>query len=185
MLDQTLKGASFHEGHPLENDYEVCQFVNCNFTDVDLSNVNFLECEFDNCIFSSTKLINTAFKDVRFIECKLLGIDFGDVNPFLLKLSFDSCQLSLSSFYKLKLKGTNFSNSNLDDADFSETDLTKANFSGTSLKNTIFDRTNLIEADFRTAENYTIDPENNRLKKAKFSADGLRGLLVKYGIVVK
>ena len=36
--------------------------------------------------------------------------------------------------------------------------------------------------DFRTAVNYSIDPEKNKIKKAWFSAAGIAGLLDKYDI---
>jgi hypothetical protein len=44
---------------------------------------------------------------------------------------------------------------------------------------------NLKKADLRTAYNYHIDPESNKLKKAKFSLQGLPGLLDKYGIDIE
>ena len=47
-----------------------------------------------------------------------------------------------------------------------------------------FEKTNLEKADFRTAINFTIDPEKNRLKKARFSSAGLPGLLYKYDIEI-
>jgi len=50
--------------------------------------------------------------------------------------------------------------------------------------NATFDKTMLEKADFRTAYNYSIDPDNNRIKKAKFSQSGLGGLLHKYDIVI-
>ena len=42
----------------------------------------------------------------------------------------------------------------------------------------------LEKADFRTAFNYSIDPENNRMKKAKFSPPEVVGLLNKYDIEI-
>ena len=39
-------------------------------------------------------------------------------------------------------------------------------------------------ADFTTAHNYSIDPEINKIKKAKFSLSQLPGLLDKYDIVI-
>jgi fluoroquinolone resistance protein len=41
------------------------------------------------------------------------------------------------------------------------------------------------KADFRTAYNYHLDPESNRLKGAKFSFHGLPGLLGKYGLEIE
>jgi len=36
--------------------------------------------------------------------------------------------------------------------------------------------------DFRTSFNYSIDPEKNRIRKARFSLIGIAGLLNKYDI---
>jgi fluoroquinolone resistance protein len=48
----------------------------------------------------------------------------------------------------------------------------------------VFDRTNLEKADFRSAGNYSIDPTTNKIKKARFSLDGVAGLLDKYDIEI-
>ena len=84
----------------------------------------------------------------------------------------------------MKLKGINFKNCQLHEVDFTETDLTQASFQESDLTNTLFDHSNLENADFRLASNYTIDPDNNKIKKAKFLISGIPGLLVKYGIEI-
>ena len=66
--------------------------------------------------------------------------------------------------------------------DFAETDLTSAVFDNSNLSQAIFDNTIIEKADFRTAYSYSIDPEINRIKKAKFSIAGISGLLDKYDI---
>ena len=139
---------------------------------------------FRSLYFSQTKWINTAIQSCEFIDCKLLGIDFTSVNTFLLSLSFHKCQLSLSNFYKLKLKGTDFVNCQLDEVDFTEADLSQANFERSTLRDAIFEYSNLTESDFRLATNFSIDPESNRIKKAKFSKDSLAGLLRKYQLKI-
>jgi hypothetical protein len=48
-----------------------------------------------------------------------------------------------------------------------------------------FERTVLEKVDFRTSYNYSIDPELNRIKNAKFSIVGIIGLLDKYDIEVE
>ncbi|WP_086936325.1 pentapeptide repeat-containing protein [Chamaesiphon minutus] len=55
-------------------------------------------------------------------------------------------------------------------------------FENCDLTDAIFQYTILEKADFRTAYNYSIDPELNRIKKAKFSRSGIAGLLDKYDI---
>jgi len=47
-----------------------------------------------------------------------------------------------------------------------------------------FENTILEKADFRTSFNYSIDPEKNRIRKARFSLAGISGLLDKYDIEI-
>jgi hypothetical protein len=49
----------------------------------------------------------------------------------------------------------------------------------------VFHHTTLEHVDFRTSYNYSINPENNRIKKAKFSIWGVSGLLYKYDIEIE
>jgi fluoroquinolone resistance protein len=64
-------------------------------------------------------------------------------------------------------------------------DLTSAVFDNCNLTQAVFDHTILEKADFRTSYNYSIDPEINRIKKAKFSILGVLGLLDKYDIDIE
>jgi hypothetical protein len=41
------------------------------------------------------------------------------------------------------------------------------------------------KTDFTSAVNYSIDPEINKLAKAKFSLNGIKGLLEKYNIDIE
>jgi uncharacterized protein YjbI with pentapeptide repeats len=66
-----------------------------------------------------------------------------------------------------------------------QTDFTNASFSECDLRNAIFENTILEKADFRSAINYTLDPEQNRIKGAKFSLQGLPGLLDRYKISIE
>jgi len=102
-----------------------------------------------------------------------------------MSLRYENCLMNLTSFYKLKLKGIRFRNCNLQEADFTETDLTLSIFDGCDLERAIFEHTLLEKADFRSSYHYSIDPTVNRIKKAKFSRDGLAGLLDKYDIVIE
>lgn len=65
-----------------------------------------------------------------------------------------------------------------------ETDLTQSQFILCDLNQAVFERTNLEKVDFRSGFNFNIDPEANNIKQAKFSSQGLTGLLMKYNIVV-
>ena len=114
----------------------------------------------------------------------MLGLHFEDCNPFLLSLYVVNCSIKLSSFCKMNLKKMQWASSALHELDFSETDLASAVFKGCDLQRSIFSGTNLEKADLSTSYNYSIDPERNRLKKAKFSLAGLVGLLDKYDIQI-
>jgi fluoroquinolone resistance protein len=169
----------------VKGEYENCTFMNCNFSDADLSGCVFIDCTFSGCNLSLVKLNNTAFRDVVFSDCKMLGLQFGSCNEFSVVFTFDNCILNHSSFYKMKIKKTVFKNCKLEEVDLTEADLAGAVFENCDLLRATFDNTILEKADLRTAYNYSIDPEINRIKKAKFSAAGLGGLLDKYDIDIE
>ena len=165
--------------------YENCQFSNCNFYSSNLVDVTFRECRFDDCDFSLASMKNTALSDIQFVGCKLVGVQFEECNPFLFSVSFVSCVLKLAIFNKVKLKKTRFENCNLQETDFTEADLTASILDNCDLQRAVFLRTILEKADFRTAFQYSIDPEANRITKARFSRMGLEGLLDKYRIEIE
>lgn len=168
-----------------KGEYENCKFINCIFFRSDLSSIIFRDCEFNDCDFSLAKMKNTVLNDVKFLNCKLLGLQFNECNNFLLSVYFENCQLKLSLFYKLKLKKTKFKNCNLQEVDFSEADLTSSIFENCDLQRATFNNTNIEKVDFRSSYNYSIDPEINRMKKARFSRMGIAGLLDKYNIEIE
>jgi uncharacterized protein YjbI with pentapeptide repeats len=112
-------------------------------------------------------------------------LHFENCDQFLFEVDFDKCILNLSSFYKWKLKKTRFKDSNLSEVDFTEADLTSSLFDNCELAGARFERTILEKADLRTSRNYSIDPELNKIKKAKFSIYGISGLLDKYEIEIE
>ena len=115
----------------------------------------------------------------------MLGLRFEDCNEFGLSFSFENCTLDHSSFYQTKLKKTLFNNSKLQEVDFTGCDLNSSVFNNCDLTRTTFENTVLEKADFRTSFNYSIDPEINRIKKAKFALVGIAGLLEKYDIEIE
>ncbi len=183
--NETFRGVSYHDIPPEKGEYVNCSFINCDFSAADLAGIRFMECVFENCNFSTAKANKTAWQDVKFRDCKLLGLNFGNSNPFLLSLGFERCILDLASFYKLKIKNTTFKDCSLEEADFTEADLTGSVFDNCNLNHAAFERTVLEKVDFRTAYNYAFDPEINRIRKAKFSILGLAGLLIKYDIEIE
>ncbi|HAN76260.1 MAG TPA: hypothetical protein DCQ31_00050 [Bacteroidales bacterium] len=183
--DSKFESKNFSEEMVYTTTFENCSFANCNFANSDLTNSEFIDCTFDNCDISLAKLVNTALRDVKFNQCKMLGLHFENCNTFVFSVEFTGCRLNLSSFYTLNLKLVKFNACSLLEVDF-----TKCNLSGLALGNcellgAVFDDSNLEKTDFRTATNYTIDPEKNRIRKAKFSLPHIIGLLSKYDIEIK
>ncbi|MCB9081993.1 MAG: pentapeptide repeat-containing protein [Lewinellaceae bacterium] len=164
--------------------YEQCVFSGCTFTEANLQGSIFLDCRFERCDLSMANLSGVALRDVQFEECKLLGLRFDDCNPMGLALTFNACQLNFASFYQVNLSGITFTRCQLQEVEFVEADLSGAIFAHCDLTRAIFRQTNLQRTDFRTALNFTIDPEVNRIKGARFSAAGALQLLEKYQLEI-
>tara|TARA_R110001583_G_scaffold30906_4_gene106261 strand:- start:1158 stop:1733 length:576 start_codon:yes stop_codon:yes gene_type:complete len=184
IADKTFKGQDFSINRLQTGEYENCIFSNCNFADGYLDNQNFTECEFIECNLSNTNVVETVFNDVLFTQCKILGVKFNECNKFIMSFSFSDCIMNFSSFYTMKLPKFRFDHCKLIDVDFTEADLTQAIFQSCDLGKAVFNNTILEKADFSTAYNYRIDPEQNKIKKARFSKEGLEGLLFKYDIQI-
>jgi uncharacterized protein YjbI with pentapeptide repeats len=183
--DREFDQIDFTESSLIKGEYEKCTFDNCNFNECDLSKFKFIDCNFIGCNLSSAKINNTVLQEVKFKGCKLLGLQFDSCDDFILSFSFENCQLHYSSFFKTKIKKTIFKNSTLHQVDFSEADLTGVIFENCNLENTLFNKTILDKADFQTAYGFSIDPEINKIRKAKFSSIGIKGLLDKYDIEIE
>jgi uncharacterized protein YjbI with pentapeptide repeats len=84
----------------------------------------------------------------------------------------------------LKCKKTTFKNCTLHEVDFTESDLTSSVFDNCDFAGALFENTILEKADFTSSFNYSINPDINKIKKAKFSASGVLGLLGKYDIEI-
>ena len=177
---KTFEGIDFTVERPTAREFAGCVFINCNFSKANLANDDFVDCQFRACNLSLATLDNACLKNIQFTGCKMVGIDFSRCNNFNFSVSFHDCPLDYCSFFQKKMKKTVFNNCSMKECDFTETDLTQAAFAGCDLQQAIFMRSVLEKADFRTAIHYTIDPDLNRIKKAKFSLAGIEGLLHKY-----
>jgi len=114
-----------------------------------------------------------------------MGCDFTQCKDFLLSMTFVKCTLDYSVFHAKKIAKTPFTDCSVKEVDFAEADLTASVFSNCDMQRSIFQHTILEKVDFRTAYNFSIDPEQNRMKKAMFSASGIGGLLDKYQIIIE
>lgn len=165
-------------------EYEQCVFNECDLSECDLSAFKFVDSIFQHCNLSLTKIQNTAFRNVKFKHCKMLGLQFEDCASFGLAFSFEDCQLNHASFFKVKMPKTVFRDTPMIGVDFTGADLSGAVLANCNLSEAIFDLTNLEGADLYSAYNFSINPENNSVKMAKFSLFSLSGLLDKYEIEI-
>jgi uncharacterized protein YjbI with pentapeptide repeats len=162
--------------------FEACQFNQCNFAGANLKECFFIGCTFTDCDLSSAKIQQASFQSIDFINCKLMGLDFSSINPFLLSFSAKNSQLNLCSFAHLKMTKTVFTNCQIEEADFWETNLSESKFINCNLNGSQFEQTNLTKADLSSAMNFSINPDSNQIKGAVFSKENLIGLLQKYQI---
>ncbi len=184
MIKKTFDRIDFALNPLAIGEYENIAFKNSFFLRSSLADIIFVDCNFEHCDMSMAKLTNTTLRDVKFANCKMLGLRFDTCNEFGLSATFENCNLSHSSFYGTKLRKTAFVNLKLHEVDFAGCDLggsvfTNCDFAGASFDNAILEKT-----DFRTSFNYSIDPERNKIKKARFSVAGIAGLLDKYDIEI-
>lgn len=162
--------------------YINCVFRNCQFANANFINCRFTECRFEDCDLSNAEVSGTAFQEVSFHGCRLLGIAWEDCKPLLLQLRFEKCLLDYGLFGPLRMEGTAFLYCSVREADFTGTSLKGADFSGSDLTDARFEGAQLQHADFRTAENFTIHPEHNDLKGARFTPQEAWRLLQGYGL---
>ncbi len=184
ISDQTFDHQDFTISAIAHREFESCTFRNCNFSGCDLSKLRFISGEFVDCNLSNIIVHDTAFQDVMFKHCKMLGIHFPSCNTFNLSMQFEDCVLSHSIFFQMNLSKCSFFASLLDDVDFTESNLSKVSLKECNLVNAVFDSTNLTAADLQHSIHYTIDPDNNNIKGAKFSLPDVMRLLDKYGVII-
>lgn len=183
--DKSFSNIKYSEKEKKKREFVNCTFTNCDFSNGVFPSNKFIDCVFTNCNMAMANLSHCQLNNVTFKDCKLLGINFSECIDFLFFVKFDRCVMDYCSFIRKKLLKTLFLNSSMKNVDFSECDLTKSIFSNSDLLNAVFDKTILKEVDFLTAYNYIIDPEINIIKKAKFSLQGVAGLLNKYDIKIE
>lgn len=149
--------------------FEECEFTGCFFLGGSFRDVTFNECVFRDCNLSNIPLMQANMGEVLFEECKLVGLDFSSCKKLLFSIKPDHCILQMCNFSNLKMNDLSFKGSQFMDCDFYETNLSDTDFSNCNLKGSLFEQCDLSGADFRQATNYTISPDQNKLKKAKFS----------------
>lgn len=182
--DEIFESRSFELSELKSMVFVNCRFVACNLSDRQVLSSRFEDCIFEGCNLSMTKFPDTQMGGVRFENSKLTGANFKDCSDFLFSVSFRRSILDYAVFEKRKMKQTRFEQCSMKGTDLALADLPEAVFDRCDLTDAVFYSTNLKAADFSTSYGYTIDPNENSVKNAQFSLDGLPGLLAKYNLVI-
>ncbi|GAB4016814.1 pentapeptide repeat-containing protein [Spirosoma koreense] len=164
--------------------FEQCVFKKLDLSRTALTGSNFIDCRFEACNLTRAELSDTKLYDVRFIGCQLAQVDFGPCNPFGFHVDFEECQLDNAVFLDRKLKKAHFIDCSLKEVHFLKCDLTGTTFKNCNLELARFEANNLTQVDFSSSFNLELNPEENKVKKARFSLHNLPGLLTKYDLVI-
>lgn len=183
-LHKTFEKVIYTGQKVASREFENCVFQNCDFSNTAFVSSTFMDCEFVDCNLSMLELSGSSLKNVTFTNCKLLGIAFHVCDDFLFQVRFENCVLDFASFANKKMPKTKFIASSLKEVSFVGAKLKQSDFEKCDLSGTIFNDTDLSECNFTTAKNFQIDPQFNLLKKARFSLNGIPGLLEKYDIKI-
>jgi len=185
LLDTEFRDVIFDETAIKFKEFENCTFYNCDFTQCIFLSVAFVDCNFFDCNFHDTRINYVSLRGVQFTKCDFTNVNFAMTDQVIYDFNFKDCLLDYSKFYALKLKKMQFINCSMVSVDFMASDLTEAVFDNCNLRRAVFMDTIANKADFYTSYDFTIDPEKNKLKKAVFSTENVKGLLEKYQLVIK
>lgn len=177
--DVDLSGAELRD-----RSFRDCRFIRVRLAEAVLAGSTFEDCEFEDCDLTMARVADAAFRDVAFLRCKLMGIDWTDVRGFAFTVSFEECNLSHATFSNRKMPETVFRECRAHETSFAGVDLTKAVFTGTDLRGARFIDTVLVEADLSEALHYDVSPQQNKLRKTKFSQAAALALARELGVIV-
>ena len=182
--DQVIKSEDFSK-KSLENyTFPSCSFISCDFSESLLRNAKFCACTFMNCNLSLMKLDGCRFQEVKFVDCKIVGAEFFKCERTFFSVTFKGCLLQYCNFSDLNMENSSFTGSKLKDSHFTNAILIGTDFHDVDLTGTIFHNCDLRKADFSSATRYNIDPQTNKIKKAKFSLPEALGLLRAFDITI-
>lgn len=165
--------------------FEQCQFKKLDLYRVALTDASFINCRFEDCNLTRAELKNTKLYDVHFLRSKLAHVDFGGCNAFGFHVGFRECLLDYAIFLNRKLKKAQFTECSMKEVHFVKCELAGTVFDQCNLELARFEANDLTQVDFASPYNLQLNPEDNKMKKARLSLHNLPGLLTKYDLVIK
>lgn len=166
------------------HEFARCRFIECSFVDADLSGAQFDSCAFSACNLSNPRIDKARFIDIDFSLCKLAGLAFYRCSQGVFDLRFSGCHITSCNFSDVRMKGCGFKGCEIKECWFQDSFLVEADFSGSTFLDTLFHGCDLQKASFLGSHGYSIDPRNNKVRKARFSLPEVLSLLEGFEIVI-
>lgn len=182
FLEEQLVSQSYKADDLLDLQYEKCQFTSCTFQETDLRSTVFDACRFIRCSIILPKIEGLVLRNVFFEDSRLLGMPFGECNQFGFNPDFSGCLIESCMFLDMKLIKKELHNNHFRNTDFMNCDLREVSFSGSRFEKTQFGHCDLRDADFREAKDYSLNPEDNKVKGSKHRLPGALSFLPFLGI---
>lgn len=182
--DREFVGLHVEKSKIEDTAFRNCKFINCRFSECGFVDCAFEKCLFDRCDLSLLGVAHTSFRDTYFLASKAIGINWTrSSNPA--SIHFKDCAINYSVFFGMSLTRMKMLHCVAHETDFADANLTGAILRETDFHNSVFSNTNLTRADFRGAENYSINPNHNTLKKTIFSLPEAISLLSTLDIILE
>ncbi len=166
----------------IDRQFSRCKFISCTFRETDLRSTDFDTCTFLKCNFILPKIEGLVLRNVTFKDSRLMGLPFGECNQFGFSPDFHGCIIDSCMFINLQLRKKEFVRNHFRNTDFMNCDLREASFKDCHFDNALFHNCDLRESDFREAENYSINPDGNKVKGSKHRLPGGLSFLPFVGI---
>lgn len=117
--------------------YINCDFSNSDMTGMDIRDISFVGCNFTNAKLDSANFTNTRLESCTFDHASMIGAE-------LIKADIDG-----TSFDNAKLSSANLSNAALLNSTFVNSDLSDSKFNNTVVRSTLFTGSDVSGVDFR------------------------------------
>lgn len=116
--------------------YINCNFSNCDMTGMDMRDISFVGCNFTNTKLDSVNFTNTRLESCTFENASMISVE-------LIKADIDG-----TSFDNTKLSSANLSNATLINSTFVDADLSDSKFNNTVVRSTLFTGSDVSRVDF-------------------------------------
>lgn len=111
------------------------KYINCDFSNSDMTGMDMRDISFVGCNFTNTKLDSVNFTNTRLESC-----------------TFKNANMVSAELIKADIDGTSFDNANLSSANFTQADLRVSGFFYANLTNAVFDDTLVRATVFRNSD---------------------------------